>query len=133
MTEEGEIPMRTVRTAKMLRSPPALLFASVVCVAAAVGLSGLEAGLGMAAGLSGSAANLWGLHLVAGMLLPNPDGAADPRSRVLISAFVFLVKLPILLGLGFLMLGVGAKAYWAFLTGLLLVYCWLVGWALARR
>jgi hypothetical protein len=85
----------------------------------------------MALGLAGVSFNNWALWRIIGLI----GGKAEskrPRWGAWMTVLAFFVKLPIVIAAGFLALSLGSASMTCFLVGLGLVYCALLGWAIAR-
>jgi hypothetical protein len=85
----------------------------------------------MALGIGGSAFNLlamWGAIRLMGRLIL---GDAPGPFVALVAGGAFLIKLPLILWTMSLAQAMGGSAPGAFLAGLAMVYCALIGWALA--
>jgi hypothetical protein len=98
----------------------------------AIPIGGMEVGAGVAIGLAGGGLNLWSLHLATSLLAGQPGSAGRSSIGTLLAGIAYLAKLPLLIALGFGVWFWRPSAFVGFLLGLGLVYCWLVGWALAR-
>lgn len=99
---------------------------------AALMVGGTTAFLGMLMGIAGtgfSVLALWWVIRLAGSAAP-----ASKRASVgtMLIVLAFFVKLPIFIALANLSHRIGGSAPTCFLLGLALVYCTLVGWALAN-
>jgi hypothetical protein len=76
-----------------------------------------------------SIAVIWGLILIS---TGSPPTTAGARATTVVIVIAFLLKAPILISFWGLASAAGESARSCFLIGLGLVYCALVGWALAR-
>lgn len=96
---------------------------------------GPMAALGAFFGITGTTFNLLGIWLMirliasAAMANEKSDDEKESMTGAAIAVFIFLIKLPVMVGLMMLVQRIGGFADDAFLAGLGLVYCWLIGWA----
>lgn len=121
------------KIADRLTSAPFFAAVAIAATVAAFALGGWQGGVGMAVGIVGTSFNLWALWRVCALLGAVAEDQPQPKFGSVVTVFVFLLKLPVLIGLGLAMQRVGGPAMTCFLIGLGMVYFALVGWALARR
>ncbi|MBX3117552.1 MAG: hypothetical protein KF784_00685 [Fimbriimonadaceae bacterium] len=114
-------------------SPLWLITLSLIAIGGSWVFAGWQGGVGMGAGIVGTSFNLWALWRICIYIGEIAADNPQPRVATFVTIFVFLLKLPILIGLGLAMQRVGGPAMPCFLIGLGMVYFALVGWALARR
>lgn len=117
---------------KLFRSPVFFGCLAGLALVLSYAFGGGKGLLGMASGLVGTTVNLAALWMVIRLLGGVIGDDPPPRLGATLTVFVFMLKLPILIGLGFAMNQVGKPAPQAFLLGLALVYSALVGWTQAR-
>jgi hypothetical protein len=98
-------------------------------------LGGSLGAAGIALGMAATAASLGGWWPAIRMLgsVATVEGAGQSKIGGKYVVLIFLVKLPIFVGLGFLALKLGGAAPPCFLIGLGLVYFWLIGWSLNQE
>lgn len=93
-----------------------------------------ETGLrGVLLGLFATAFNTIALAGVVWLLGLAYQSGQPPRFGASFAVIAFLVKLPLFIGFGILANRIGGAAPTCFLFGLAMVYCGLIGWALANR
>ncbi len=114
---------------RYFRDPKAWLVASLVAVGISYAGAGQVAAIGMAAGIAGTGFNMLALWLIIRLLGRNMADRPLPRLGAFVTVVVFLMKLPVLLLLGFAVQRLGQVALNHFLIGLGLVYFALVGWS----
>lgn len=114
---------------RLFRDPKAWLFASVIAVAISYAVGGQLAAVGMACGILGTAFNMFALWLIIRLLGGTMADRPLPRFGAFVTVVMFLIKLPVLILLGFAMQRLGSEALNHFLIGLGLVYFALVGWS----
>lgn len=108
-----------------------LAVAALAC-AGAYFFSGPSGLAGMSLGLFGTAFNMWALGRVVSLLGSAGTEDAPAKLGATLTVLAFLVKLPLLIGLGFFAQQIGGGAMPCFLAGLGLVYFATVGWAQAK-
>jgi hypothetical protein len=97
------------------------------------GLSSGWTGLaGYLLGAGGAALNLWAWWLLLGTLGQAVGETRNPKGATSVVILSFLLKAPLLLALAFGANRIGGSAVPWCMAGVVLVYCLLVGWALAR-
>lgn len=109
--------------------------AGMLCAVLAGVMAGPKGAAFFALGAAGSAANLLGWHVAIrkwGAAMAEPESPPKAGFGALFAVFVFLVKLPVLVGLGLYAGRAGGVALPCFLWGLGLVYFALAGWAFAK-
>jgi len=116
-----------------------LLFTIGATFVLAIGLAAMVGGplaaVGILLGVVATAVSLAGWWPAIRLLgeVATVEGANHGKIGRTYVVLVFLVKLPIFVGLGFLALKLGGAAPPCFLIGLGLVYFWLIGWSLTRE
>lgn len=87
---------------------------------------------GMALGIAGGTFGIVGLSLCTQLMARAASGAAESKTGAAISILMFLGKIPVYVGLGFLANRLGKAAFTSFLIGIILVYFVAVVWAAMR-
>ncbi len=95
-------------------------------------LRGFDGLFGITLGLVGTLLNLYAMRWATIVLGKSIKEEQMPKGFSVGAVIAFLLKLPLLIGLGFWANSWGPDAMTCFLIGLLLVYFCLVGWALAE-
>jgi heme/copper-type cytochrome/quinol oxidase subunit 1 len=114
---------------KLWRSPAAWGIASLIAVGISYAVAGNLGAIGMACGILGTAFNMFALWLIVRLLGGTMADRPLPKFGAFATVVMFLIKLPVLILLGFAMQRLGEVALTHFLIGLGLVYFALVGWS----
>lgn len=114
---------------RYFRDPKAWAVGGVAAIITSYLVGGSLAALGMAAGLAGTAFNMVALWLIIRLLGNAMADKPQAKFGAFTTVVMFLIKLPVLVLLGFAMQRLGAVALNHFLIGLGLVYFALVGWS----
>ncbi len=126
----SEAPLTFFERLFTLRSMIAICILAVV-VAAIVG--GQKGAIGMSLGIVGTSFHLWALWRLC--VLSGAVAPAGPKAQLgaILSILAFFMKIPVLMVISNAMQKLGGQAHSCFLSGLGVVYCLMIGWALARR
>jgi len=100
-----------------------------ICSGAIFGWKGF---VGMGIGLGATWFNSWALWAIVGVLGNAARQSQSTKGGTALIVTAFLLKLPILVGLGLLMRMIGGPALPCFVAGLGMVYFALIGWACAH-
>lgn len=114
---------------RAIKDPILWVICSLLAVAASYGIGGSMGAIGMAAGILGTAFNMFALWLIIRLLGNAMADKPQARFGAFMTVVMFLIKLPVLILLGFAMRNLGPTALNHFLIGLGLVYFALVGWS----
>lgn len=110
----------------------------IVCAAILAGeliaavAGGWRGSAGLAMGIAATWFGSWALWAVLGVVGDAVRQAPVVRTGTTVIVMAFLLKLPVLIGMGFLSHKLGGAAFTCFLAGLGMVYFAVVGWAVAR-
>jgi hypothetical protein len=127
----SERPIWDSRANRSRLAAAVLLLVSALSVAYAMaGVGGL---LAMVLGLAAAGFGVAGLVLATRLVAQAAAGQKPGSAGVLLPGLFFLFKLPVFVGIGMWVQGMGGAALSCFLAGVVLVYFGLVAWAAARH
>ncbi len=106
----------------------AIVVGEITCAS----LFGWKGFAGMAIGLGATWFNSWALWAIIKLLGATAKESQSTKGGVVLIVTAFLLKLPILIGLGLFTRMIGGQALPCFVAGLGMVYFALIGWACAH-
>lgn len=112
---------------------PTLAFVCLLAIPIAYFIGGQKGAIGMSLGIVGTAFHLWALWRIC--VLSGEAAVIGARAKfgAAVAILAFFMKIPVLMVLSNLTEKLGGMAHSCFLSGLGVVYCAMIGWALARR